>query len=83
MAAGSRGALEHAGRRRLQLLTSMNSKAAAKPMQPSAAGGADRVEIDLGDSGLEYTPGDALGVWPHNCPQVGGSLRLGCPRAVN
>ena len=30
-----------------------------------------RVEIDLGDSGLQYAPGDALGVWPSNCPQVG------------
>jgi sulfite reductase (NADPH) flavoprotein alpha-component len=34
-----------------------------------------RVEVDLGDSGLRYTPGDALGVWPSNCPQVGGSLQ--------
>lgn len=31
-----------------------------------------RVEIDLGDSGLEYAPGDALGVWPTNCPQARG-----------
>lgn len=30
-----------------------------------------RVEIDLGGSGLEYQPGDALGVWPTNCPEVG------------
>lgn len=29
-----------------------------------------RVEVDLGDSGLQYTPGDALGVYPLNCPQV-------------
>lgn len=29
-----------------------------------------RVEIDLADSGLQYTPGDALGVYPLNCPQV-------------
>ena len=29
-----------------------------------------RVEIDLGQSGLQYTPGDALGVYPLNCPQV-------------
>ena len=28
------------------------------------------VEIDLGDSGLEYAPGDALGIWPANCPEV-------------
>lgn len=29
-----------------------------------------RVEIDLGESGLQYTPGDALGVYPLNCTQV-------------
>lgn len=29
-----------------------------------------RVEVDLGDSCLEYAPGDALGIWPTNCPQV-------------
>ena len=29
-----------------------------------------RVEVDLGDSRLQYTPGDALGVYPLNCPQV-------------
>ena len=29
-----------------------------------------RVEIDLGESGLLYTPGDALGVYPLNCKQV-------------
>lgn len=29
-----------------------------------------RVEIDLGESGLLYTPGDALGVYPLNCQQV-------------
>ena len=30
-----------------------------------------RVELDLGDSGLQYTPGDALGIYPTNCPEVG------------
>ncbi len=36
-----------------------------------------RVELDLGDSGLAYTPGDALGILPANCPQVGSKgLRL-------
>ena len=30
-----------------------------------------RVEVDLGESGLQYTPGDALGVYPLNCTQVG------------
>lgn len=29
-----------------------------------------RVEIDLGKSELQYTPGDALGVYPLNCPQA-------------
>ena len=29
-----------------------------------------RVEIDLGDSGLTYTPGDALGIIPLNCHEV-------------
>lgn len=28
------------------------------------------VEIDLADSGLSYEAGDALGVYPHNCPEV-------------
>ena len=37
-----------------------------------------RVEIDLGDSGLQYTPGDALGVWPSNCPQVGCAGAVVC-----
>ncbi len=29
-----------------------------------------RVEIDLGKSGLAYSPGDALGIYPRNCPEV-------------
>jgi sulfite reductase (NADPH) flavoprotein alpha-component len=28
------------------------------------------VEIDLGDSGLAYEPGDVLGAFPSNCPDV-------------
>lgn len=28
-----------------------------------------RVELDLGDSGLAYVPGDALGIYPTNCPE--------------
>ena len=35
-----------------------------------------RVEIDLGDSGLSYEPGDALGVYARNSAQV--SLSSGC-----
>lgn len=34
-----------------------------------------RVEIDLGDSGLSYLPGDALGIVPLNCHEV---RRLSC-----
>ena len=30
-----------------------------------------RVEIDLGDSSMEYLPGDALGIYPQNAPEVG------------
>jgi sulfite reductase (NADPH) flavoprotein alpha-component len=26
--------------------------------------------LNTGDSGLEYEPGDALGVWPSNCPEL-------------
>lgn len=29
-----------------------------------------RVEFDLGASGLEYAPGDALGIYPTNAPEV-------------
>lgn len=28
------------------------------------------IEIDLGESGLSYQPGDALGVWYHNAPDL-------------
>ena len=34
-----------------------------------------RVEIDLGDSSLEYLPGDALGIYPQNAPEVCMMLR--------
>lgn len=30
--------------------------------------------FDLGDSGLTYEAGDALGVWPKNCPEVVAEL---------
>lgn len=32
------------------------------------------VELDLGDSGLEYLPGDALGIVPRNCSRKVGEL---------
>lgn len=38
---------------------------------PRPGHAAVRVQVDLGDSGLTYLPGDALGVWPYNEPQVG------------
>lgn len=28
------------------------------------------IELDLGDSGLRYQPGDALGIWQHNDPAL-------------
>jgi hypothetical protein len=45
-----------------------------------------RVALDLGDSGLVYAPGDALGIYPVNNLQVkkaglaarGGAGRRGC-----
>lgn len=39
----------------------------------SASGSAKdirHIELSLGDSGLSYEPGDALGVWPSNPPQL-------------
>ena len=33
-----------------------------------------RVEIELGESGLHYEPGDALGIYPQNCPEVTSCL---------
>ncbi len=32
------------------------------------------VVIDLGDSGLTYEPGDALGVYPSNCPELADAI---------
>ncbi len=38
------------------------------------------VEFSLADSGLTYEAGDALGVWPQNCPDLVTEIlgRLGC-----
>eukprot|EP00798_Chlamydomonas_sp_ICE-L_P023032 gene23032-30226_t len=40
-----------------------------------------RIELDLGDSGLTYLPGDALGIYPFNAPSVVQDLiaALGVP----
>ena len=46
-----------------------------------------RVEIDVGDSGLAYNPGDALGIYPRNCPEVrvsnAGSCRFQMHRCAS
>lgn len=43
--------------------------------------------LALADSGLNYEAGDALGVWPRNCPELVGELldltRLGADTTVN
>ncbi len=49
----------------------------------NAAGSAkqvNHVEFDLGDSGLVYEAGDALGVYAHNCPELVNEVLavLGC-----
>ncbi|HEY1849001.1 MAG TPA: flavodoxin domain-containing protein [Opitutaceae bacterium] len=45
------------------------------------------VEFSLGESGMAYEAGDALGVWPANCPSLVSEIvaRLGCDgeEAVN
>ncbi len=40
----------------------------------------NHVEFDLGDSGLVYEAGDALGVYAHNCPELVNDVlsALGC-----
>jgi sulfite reductase (NADPH) flavoprotein alpha-component len=46
-----------------RLLTSRNLNA------PGSAKQVHHIEFDLGDSGLIYEAGDALGVYAHNCPE--------------
>jgi sulfite reductase (NADPH) flavoprotein alpha-component len=38
------------------------------------------IEFSLGDSGMRYEAGDALGVWPQNCPKLVTEVlaRIGC-----
>jgi sulfite reductase (NADPH) flavoprotein alpha-component len=46
---------------------------------PDSAKDTRQVVIDLGTSGIEYLPGDSLGVYPRNCPELAKSIieRLG------
>lgn len=37
---------------------------------PGASKETRQIVFDLGDSGLSYQAGDALGVWPRNCPEL-------------
>ncbi|MHA6193599.1 molybdopterin-dependent oxidoreductase [Pseudomonas wadenswilerensis] len=37
---------------------------------PGASKETRQIVFDLGDSGLSYEAGDALGVWPRNCPAL-------------
>ncbi|KAK9832619.1 hypothetical protein WJX81_004423 [Elliptochloris bilobata] len=41
-----------------------------QPLRAAEAKDTVRAELDLGDSGLSYAPGDALGIYPSNCPQA-------------
>lgn len=56
------------------LLTSRNLNA------PGSAKQVHHIEFDLGDSGLTYEAGDALGVCAHNCPELVSDVlaALGC-----
>ncbi len=47
---------------------------------PSSAKDVRHIEIALDDSGLIYQAGDALGVWPANCPELVDAIlaALGC-----
>jgi sulfite reductase (NADPH) flavoprotein alpha-component len=56
------------------LLASRNLNAAGSAKQ------VNHVEFDLAGSGLTYEAGDALGVFPHNCPALVAELltTLGC-----
>lgn len=57
-----------------RLLASRNLNA------PGSAKQVHHVEFDLDGSGLVYEAGDALGVYPHNCPVLVGDVlaALGC-----
>jgi sulfite reductase (NADPH) flavoprotein alpha-component len=50
----------------------LNGEGSAKQVQ--------HVEFSLGESGVTYQAGDALGVWPQNCPELVTDIlgKLGC-----
>jgi sulfite reductase (NADPH) flavoprotein alpha-component len=52
----------------LKLCRKLNTKGSEKDVR--------HIEISLADSGIAYTPGDALGVWPKNCPELVDRLIL-------
>lgn len=56
----------------LRLSLPLNTSGSAKQVQ--------HIEFELGDSGLVYEAGDALGVYPHNCPALVSEVLtlLGC-----
>jgi sulfite reductase (NADPH) flavoprotein alpha-component len=47
---------------------------------PGSAKQVHHVEFELGESGITYEAGDALGVWPSNCPELVSEVisRIGC-----
>ena len=51
-------------------VVALESLCRAQPLRGAEAKDTVRAELDLGDSGLAYTPGDALGIFPLNCPQA-------------
>ncbi len=53
-------------RTRLLANRSLNGKGAKKETR--------QLVLDLADSGLVYEAGDALGVWPSNCPELVGEM---------
>ena len=60
-------------------VAALESLCRPQPLRGAAAKDTVRAELDLGDSGLAYAPGDALGILPLNCPQA--QPCLSCPQA--
>lgn len=57
-------------------VVALESLCRAQPLRGAEAKDTVRAELDLGDSGLAYAPGDALGIYPLNCPQAAPCPRL-------